>query len=711
MHFPTKLVVLAAMVVSTISWGAASVAGSIEHEPPNVVLIALDDADYELIDDPALDAYFPNIAAHLRDEGMRLRNLHATTPRGGPARAALLRSQFARNSGVLVNHPVPGLTGGFDHFYDNGYASDELGRWLQHEGYTTMFVGKYHNDRFPQSTGDNRYAPPGWDEFYATRGSRNYAFTQVINGQLVGPTAPFPDQFRTDVETTQARALLRSNAGEDPMFLYLGSNGPRSSPNSKNYAARHADLFPGAQVPRTPDFNEADVSDKPPQIAALPTYEGSALANLDDRYRRRLQSMVAVDEMIGALVAELDSIGELDETFIMLTSVNGYSQGHNRLEGKSLPYDRMTRVGMLVRGPGVPAGVESAALLTSIDIPATIVDLAGGDLHDWADGRSFADTLGGAAGAPAGPSWITIENWGSRENQGVMLDTEFRAIRSTDTVYVEWANGDREYYDLAADPYQLDNAYSSLSPAAQADLAVAMGVAFEACTGAVCDNAPPQTHVLRPIDRGKLRRPASIVGWATDDTGVERVELIIRERRTSRYFDGNAFRDEFATIDARLDFPGSASTKFRKRLRIPNVPIDIFARAYDEHGTSDPAVERIRQNRATDTRAPATRINRPFDGASLTGRLNMLGAARDNKGIDRVMIVVKDRRNDLYWNGTSFQPGFTRVRADLARPGKARTRFFYQASLPAGDYITSARAYDIFGNFTNPPPNARFTVR
>ncbi|MDH3706112.1 MAG: sulfatase [Acidimicrobiia bacterium] len=697
--------------MSTIAWGPASVAGSVEHEQPNVVLIALDDADFDLIDDPALDAYFPNIATHLRDEGMRLRNLHVTTPRGGPSRAALLRSQFARNSGVLVNRPEPGLTGGFDHFYDNGYASDELGRWLQDAGYTTMFVGKYHNDRFPQSTGDNRYAPPGWDEFYATRGSRNYAFTQVINGQLVGPTAPYPNQFRTDVEATQARGLLRSNAGDGPMFLYLGSNGPRTSPNSRNYADRHADLFPGAEVPRTPDFNEADVSDKPPQIAALPLYEGTALASLDERHRRRLQSMVAVDEMIGSLVAELDSTGELDDTYIMLTSINGYSQGHNRLEGKSLPYDRMTRVGMLVRGPGVPAGVESDDLLTSVDIAPTIVDLAGADMHDWADGRSFASTLGGPAGGPAEPRWITIENWGSRENQGVMLDTEFRAIRSTDVVYVEWANGDREYYDLGTDPYQLDNIYPTLTPALQADLAAALDAAFDACTGAVCDNAAPQTTVIRPVDRGKLRQPTRIIGWATDDTGVDRVELIIRDRRNSRYFDGTAFRDEFATVDARLEFPGSPSTKFRKRLRIPNVPIDIFARAYDEQGTSDPEVERIRQNRATDNRAPATRINRPVNGASLSGRLNVLGAARDNKGIDRVMIVVKDRRNDLYWNGTSFQPGFTRVRADLARPGKTRTRFFYQASLPPGEYITSARAYDIFGNFTNPPPNARFTVR
>ena len=67
--------------------------------------------------------------------------------------------------------------------------------------------------------------------------------------------------------------------------------------------------------------------------------------------------MQAVDEMVGSLIGELEDAGELDNTFILFTSDNGYELGEHRIRfKKGYPYEESTRVPLFVRGPGVPAG-------------------------------------------------------------------------------------------------------------------------------------------------------------------------------------------------------------------------------------------------------------------------------------------------------------------------------------------------------------------
>ena len=713
---PTVAAVVAALLAASLA--VVPVENTASAQPrPNVILINLDDADYDLIDDPALDAYFPNIATHLRDDGLRLDNLHVSTALCGPSRAALLRSQYAHNTGVLTNAASSEWPGGFGPSYDGGYTSDELGMWMQDAGYTTMLVGKYLHEGFPALSGDNRYQPPGWDEFMATRGGKYYNFTQLINGELVGPTLDYPRQFRTDIERLEAVGLLRDHVGEaNPMFLYLAPFAPHESSSTPIHAARHAGLFAEAQVPRTPDFNEADMSDKPAQISQLPTYTGAGLEAMDDLYRRRLRSMMAVDEMVGGLVSELDALGQLDNTYIMLTSDNGFSLGHNRLAAKALPYDRMTRVGMLVRGPGIPAGTEAHHLLSHIDIAPTVVDLADGTVPDWVDGQSFAPVLFDPTGVPLSRarSWIGVEGWGVKNQRGVQLDATFSAIRGRDRIYVEWANGDREFYDLRTDPYQLANSYDELQATERGRLAE-LAQRVNGCVGPECNrqrvgNDPPETRVTMPDDETPVRSTLKVRGKATDDRAIERVEIIVRTRQGSRYWNGTHFQNGYASVEAKISRPGSRTTRFWTRLTVPNIDLDIFARAYDGDGTSDPLVEVIRQNETPDVIPPTVEMTSPTAGVSVTGPLVIAGTAADDFEVDRVLVVIKDRDTNLFWDGQQFVPTFSRVPADLGRPQRPRTPFRYEVDLQAGTYTVSARAYDSSGNFTDPPALATVTL-
>ena len=56
--------------------------------------------------------------------------------------------------------------------------------------------------------------------------------------------------------------------------------------------------FPGLQAPRTPAFNEADVSDKPSWLRGHPSLTPAQISDIDAEYRKRAQSVEAVDDLI-----------------------------------------------------------------------------------------------------------------------------------------------------------------------------------------------------------------------------------------------------------------------------------------------------------------------------------------------------------------------------------------------------------------------------
>ena len=202
------------------------------------------------------------------------------------------------------------------------------------------------------------------------------------------------------------------------------------------------------------------MSDKPSQIQDTEPISEEYASKIDDRYRQRLESMLAVDDMVGSLAQELESAGELDNTFIFFTSDNGFEQGEHRLQkGKNQAYEESSRVPLLVRGPGVSAGVKTEKLAVNTDFAPTFADLAGAEFP--ADGRSLVPALAGNQDAP----WRT-----SVLLERLPTQSGYRAVRTKTHKYVEYNNGEKELYDLRADPYELANIYDSADPSIVEDL-------------------------------------------------------------------------------------------------------------------------------------------------------------------------------------------------------------------------------------------------
>src|ERR687894_3105308 len=111
--------------------------------------------------------------------------------------------------------------------------------------------------------------------------------------------------------------------------------------------------------------------------------------------------MLAVDDMIGDLVGALHDSGELDNTYIVFTSDNGFHLGNHRLgAGKWTPYEEDTRVPLIVRGPGVPEGRTLQHLVLNNDLAPTVADLAGAKTPSFVDGRSLRPLLTDAPPPP-----------------------------------------------------------------------------------------------------------------------------------------------------------------------------------------------------------------------------------------------------------------------------------------------------------------------
>ena len=204
-----------------------------------------------------------------------------------PLAASLLRGQYVHNHAVYTNGP-PG--GGFETFRDLGLESDTIATRLQDAGYRTALFGKYLN-RYPFGSASN-YIPAGWNEWNSPSptnpGYSQFNYTLNENGTLVHYGSD-PEDYLQDVISAKAQSFITQTiASGQPFFVYFAAFSPHT-PSTP--APRHSTMFTGTLAPRTPSFNELDVSDKPLGIQTLPLLD----RNGDPANRRRVPEVAAVD--------------------------------------------------------------------------------------------------------------------------------------------------------------------------------------------------------------------------------------------------------------------------------------------------------------------------------------------------------------------------------------------------------------------------------
>ncbi len=446
----------------------------------NVVLILADDLDWALFDQ------IPRLAA-LKERGATFTNQTVTDSLCCPSRTSIMRSQFLHNHRVISNALSSG--GGWPTFRNLGEHTDCLPVWLQSAGVQTGMFGKYLNE-YPERPRAARYVPPGWTQWGVptSRGDSytGYDYTLNVDGELVRYGSK-PKDFLNDVITGRAVDFIEGASA--PFFLQLSTYNPHSP---APVAVRNKTSHPATAAPRSPNYN-AIGTNEPSWISQFPTMPIWRQEHLDRVWRQRAQSAESVADSVDAVLASLEATGKADSTLVIVTSDNGYHAGAHRLsKGKRTAYREDTVVPMIVIGPGVTPGTTVDAMTSTIDLAPTITSLLGATAPAWVDGRSLIEIL--ATGqVPATWRTATIsESMGTSQpgdpDYQVEAPPPFTALRTSDWLFVVYTGGERELYDLRADPFELNNIADTADPQLVAALYSQL-IAMGECSGETCRTA------------------------------------------------------------------------------------------------------------------------------------------------------------------------------------------------------------------------------
>ncbi|XP_076256473.1 N-acetylglucosamine-6-sulfatase-like isoform X2 [Rhynchophorus ferrugineus] len=214
---------------------------------------------------------------------------------------------------------------------------------------------------------------------------------------------------------------------------------------------------------------------------------------LDNIQRRRLQTLLAVDDLVERVVLQLKKLKLFHKTYFIINSDNGYHIGQfGQPWDKRQPYEADTRVPLLISGPGVPKRILEPYPVSSVDIAPTILHLAGIKTDQIMDGNSFKKQLFNKRNVVT-LKYIFLEYWGEGEDKmaergcpwkydsnvtGCTISSWCKCQDSRNNTYtcvIDFRGELRfkfcrfldnqnfvEAYNLSSDPYELRNVYTYL---------------------------------------------------------------------------------------------------------------------------------------------------------------------------------------------------------------------------------------------------------
>ena len=465
-HVPRPRLVAAALALLAAATAAAlalsaghapepAVAGAAEQTRPNIIVLLTDDQE------TASMRVMKTVNKEMKRKGVTMKSFFASFPLCCPSRTTMLTGQYAHNHEVLSNQAPDGGYGVFNELHGN----NNLALWMQEAGYQTAYIGKFLNEyALPDEYGTlPSDVPRGWNDWrvLAPSNAQYFGYTLNENGAL-NQYGERKRDYSTDVFTTKAKRFIRRNSpGTNPFFLMLGYAAPHgggggSPGRSCNRAAEPAPrdlgtlkddqkgLLPGS-------FNEGDVSDKPSPVAERDPLTPGQIRDTLRKRRCAWESLLAVDDSVGELLAEIKRDGEQRNTYFFFLSDNGFMRGEHRIRNnKRFLYESSARVPFIARGPGIARDRQTKDVVTNADLVPTILELTGASPGLTQDGESLMPSL----------RTPELEN-GRAALLEAFAGDEILGLRTSRYLYTEWDTErvlpEVELYDTYTDPYELNN--------------------------------------------------------------------------------------------------------------------------------------------------------------------------------------------------------------------------------------------------------------
>ncbi len=449
-------------------------------DSPNVLLILVDDLNVAIgsyLDSARHPHYAGAKTPHidrLAAEGVRFERAYVQNPVCNPSRASLLSGLRPASTGVQDNRSYWRTTLGDDlrllpeHFHDHGYFTARVGK-IGHNTFEHAIrwdVSKFALSREPAQ----RFHSPGFlpgmdlaevrDNTWTARAEDGLSRQDLLTS--VGRRGGLPLSWRATTEsprmtpdgTTATRIVqLMAENRDKPFFIAAGFHKPHQPwVGPATFFEQHP--VHEIRLQEVPDEDPSDIPDPASQIAA------DDAAHSEQQKKQAIAAYHAMVTMTDSYVGELlDALKllELEETtLVVLTSDHGFQLGeHGGLWRKSVQFEESTRVPLIVRLPGSRGvGKVSPALVELVDLYPSLLEIAGlpRPAHRL-EGTSFVPLLED----PERPWKTAVFSESQREGY------HGRTLRTARYRYTQWepveATGEvhRELYDLAADPFELEN--------------------------------------------------------------------------------------------------------------------------------------------------------------------------------------------------------------------------------------------------------------
>lgn len=364
---------------------------------PNILFFFPDQHRYDWVGaSRSMGVPTPNLDA-LGARGVRFERAYCASPLCAPSRACLALGVEYDRCGVPSNKENLAVDG--DTFYSR----------LRTAGYHVAGCGKLDLNKGEQKWGlDGRYLLPEWG---FSSGINNAGKWDAIRSGAEQPADPYMKYLHDAGLAAMHVADFQARRGEpnrsysvtEPTPLpeeaycdnWIGQNGLdliKAAPADRPWFLQINFTGPHPPVDITKRMDAACRASTHPQ----PNRNTEFSAEVHNAIRQNYSAMVTnIDRWLGTFVDTLRQRGELDNTVIVFSSDHGEMLGDHDLWGKSKPHEASVGVPLTIAGPGVREGVESAALVSVMDLAATFLDWGGAATPDSMDSRSLIPLLRG----------------------------------------------------------------------------------------------------------------------------------------------------------------------------------------------------------------------------------------------------------------------------------------------------------------------------
>lgn len=434
---------LAAMGIAPMAFPAAKLRAA-PDAPPNVLILQPDQhrgtvmgcAGDSQIKTPNLD--------RLAAEGIRFSNCASSSPICSPFRATFQTGLYPHIHGVDANGEslFDPIGGGFAQIFAEA-------------GYATGYIGKWHIDG-QKVKGTGGYIPQerrlGWQEWEGYETGHEFLNVWRFNDkQEQVPVEGYG--WEPTWHTDMALDFARRKTAEGKPWIYYVAYGPPHNPK---------------------ECLDEFLAMYPPESFVLPPDVKKIFAGDETAIRRELRMyyalVTAVDFEVGRLLAGLKELGVDDNTIILYVSDHGDRLGSHTdrgdagsARGKGCPYASAFRIPLIVRWPrGIKPRQVCDALVSSVDLAPTLLDLAGLEIPSRYQGDSMAPWCRGGQGPRNEAVYL---GFGGLEPRNIRLPGRhcWRAVWDGRYLFAPPTEPDnyRHLYDHETDPHEMNNLIDS----------------------------------------------------------------------------------------------------------------------------------------------------------------------------------------------------------------------------------------------------------